>query len=60
MRTIKPTVKIALSIVVAFIIIFSIDYLFLRQYFWQRLIVNILLVLIYFVILFKYILPKEA
>jgi hypothetical protein len=55
---VKPTVKILLSILVLFIIVFSIDYLFFRQLFWQRLIVNIAIFLVYIVIFTRY-LNKE-
>lgn len=43
-----------LSVVIIFIIIFSVDYLFLRDLFWQRLIFNIGIVLVYFLIYSKY------
>jgi hypothetical protein len=51
---VETTIKI-LSIVVLFIVIFAIDYLFLRHLFWQRLLVNIGIVLVYLVIFVKYI-----
>lgn len=50
---------IILSIVVLFIIVFSIDYLFLRDLFWQRLLVNIGIVLVFIVLFFKYIKINE-
>lgn len=46
---------ILLSIVVLFIIVFSIDHLFLRDLFWQRLLVNIGIVLVFVILFFKYI-----
>jgi hypothetical protein len=55
---VKPTAKILISILVLFIIVFCIDYLFFRQLFWQRLIVNIAIFIVYIIIFTKY-LNKE-
>ena len=55
---VKPIIKILCSVIVLIIIIFSIDYIFLRHLFWQRLVVNIGIFLVYSVIYFKY-LNKE-
>jgi hypothetical protein len=55
---VRSTVKIVSSVLVLLIIIFSIDYLFFRHLFWQRLIVNIGIFLVYSLIYFKY-LSKE-
>jgi|GEM_PF-2611543 len=50
---IESNIIIAISVIILFIIVFTIDYLFLRHLFWKRLIVNIAIVLVYFFILFK-------
>ncbi len=47
--------KYIISVVVAFIIIYSIDSLFLRHLFWERLIINIGIVLVFLVIVLRYI-----
>ena len=47
--------KYIISVVVTFIIIYSIDSLFLRHLFWERLIINIGIVLVFLVIVLRYI-----
>jgi hypothetical protein len=44
-----------LSIIVLFIVIVSIDYLFFRNLFWERLIANIAIFLVFLVVFIKYI-----
>ena len=52
---VQPTVKYLIWIVVLFIVVYSIDSLFFRHLFWERLVANILIVLAFIVIFFKYI-----
>ena len=46
--------KYIISVVIIFIVIYSIDSLFLRHLFWERLIVNIGIVLVFIVISLRY------
>jgi hypothetical protein len=52
---VQPTVKYLIWIVVLFIVVYSIDALFFRYLFWERLVANILIVIAFIVIFFKYI-----
>ena len=47
--------KYILSVVIVFIVIYSIDSLFLRHLFWERLIVNIGIVLVFIILMLRYI-----
>lgn len=47
--------KYIIAVVIMFIIIYSIDALFLRHLFWERLIVNIGIVVVFLVLYLKYI-----
>ncbi len=51
----KQTIKIISSIVLIFIVTFTIDSLFFKHLFWQRLIVNIGIVVVYAFLFYKYI-----
>jgi hypothetical protein len=55
MKNIKRTPKNIASVVIFAIIIVTVDFLFLRHLFWERLFVNIGIFLVYLVIFFKYI-----
>jgi hypothetical protein len=46
--------KYIISVVIIFIVIYSIDSLFLRHLFWERLIVNIGIVLVFLVLFLRY------
>jgi hypothetical protein len=52
---VQPTIKYVVWIVVLVIVIVSVDSLFLRNLFWERLIVNIVIVLAFLAIFLKYI-----
>ncbi len=47
--------KYILSVVIVFIVIYSIDSLFLRHLFWERIIVNIGIVLVFIILMLRYI-----
>lgn len=47
------------AIVVLIIVVFAIDSLFFRNLFWQRLIANIVVVIIFLAFIYKYILTKK-
>jgi hypothetical protein len=55
---VKPTIKIVLSVIALFIIVYVVDSIFFRNLFWERLISNIVIVLVFAVIYLKY-LNKE-
>jgi hypothetical protein len=55
---VKPTIKIILSVIALFIIVYVVDSMFFRNLFWERLIANIVIVLLFAVIYLKY-LNKE-
>ncbi len=55
---VKPTVKIVLSVIALFIIVYVVDSIFFRHLFWERLISNIVIVLLFAAIYLKY-LNKE-
>ncbi len=52
---VQQTIKYLSYILVMFIIVFSIDSLFLRGLFWQRLLVNIGIVFVFLIVFYKYI-----
>jgi len=49
------TIRYLIWILVLFIVVFTVDSLFLRHLFWERLVVNIIIVLAFIVIFFKFI-----
>ncbi len=51
----QPAIKYLISIVIIFIVVYSIDSLFFRHLFWKRLIANVLIVLAFIIIFYKYI-----
>jgi len=53
MKKVKPTSRNIVSVVIFVIIIVTVDYLFLRHLFWERLFVNILIFVVYLVIFLK-------
>lgn len=55
MKGVEPTPKNIASVVIFAIIIVTVDLLFLRHLFWERLIVNIGIFVVYLVIFFKFI-----
>jgi len=55
---VKPRILIVLSIIVLFITVYVVDSLFFRHLFWERLIANIVIVLVFAGIYLKY-LNKE-
>jgi hypothetical protein len=48
------TIRYLIWIVVLFIVVYTIDSLYLRHLFWERLLVNIIIVLVFIVIFFKF------
>ena len=52
---IEQNIKYIISIVGLFLIIFTVDSLFFRHLFWERLISNIIIVVVFFVLFLKYI-----
>lgn len=52
---VQPTIKYVVWIVILVIVIVSVDFLFLRNLFWERLIVNIVIVLAFLAVFVKYI-----
>lgn len=55
---VKPAIKIVLSVITLFIIVYLVDSVFFRHLFWERLISNIVIVLVFAAIYLKY-LNKE-
>ncbi|MBI5680276.1 MAG: hypothetical protein HZC47_05235 [Methanobacterium sp.] len=55
MKGVERTPKNIASVVIFAIIIITVDLLFLRHLFWERLIVNIGIFVVYLVIFFKFI-----
>ena len=51
----KRTVRGIIALVVLFLIVFTVDFLFLRGDFWLRLIVNIVIVAAFAVFIIKYV-----
>ena len=49
------TIKYLISIIVLFIVVYTIDSLFFRHLFWERLLANIIIVLVFILIFFKFI-----
>ncbi len=47
-----------IAIVVMFIVVYIIDSLFFRYLFWQRLIANIVIVIVFLAFIYKYVLNK--
>lgn len=47
-------------IVAMFIVVYIIDSLFLRHLFWQRLIANIVIVIVFLAFIYRYILNKKV
>lgn len=60
MQKVKPTVGLVLSIILLFIIIYVIDALFLKHLFWERLAVNVIIVLTYFTLFYKFVYIKQT
>jgi len=52
---VQLTIRYLIWILVLFIVVFTVDSLFLRHLFWERLVVNIIIVLAFIVIFFKFI-----
>jgi len=51
----ERTSKYIISVVILFIIVFSLDSLFFRHLFWERLLANIVIVLVFIILVLKYI-----
>lgn len=51
---VKPIIKIVLSIVVLLVVVYIVDSLFFRHLFWERLVANIIIVLVFAAIYMKY------
>lgn len=50
----KPTIKIIISVVALFVVVFIVDSLLFRHLFWERLIANIVIIIVFATIYLKY------